>query len=278
MTVEEEGFGRLAAIVRRLRGPGGCPWDRAQTHESLRPYALEESREVVMAIAGGRPPELCAELGDLLLQVLLHAAIAEEAGSFTLEQVLTGLADKLVRRHPHVFGAATADTPAEVERRWAEIKAAEAAAQTPAAAAAAARTDWLSAVPRGLDPLAEARELGMRAAEVGFDWPDAEGAWDKVQEECAEFREAWQGAGNHPGALEQEFGDLLLALVSVGRLLGLDAELALVCANAKFRRRFGEVEALLGPGPERLRAAGADGLDAAWRQVKGAEGAADGRE
>ncbi len=278
MTAEEEAFGQLAAIIRRLRGPGGCPWDRAQTHESLRPYALEESREVVVAIAGGRPAELCAELGDLLLQVLLHAAIAEETGTFTLEQVLTGLAGKLVRRHPHVFGAATADTPAEVERHWAKIKAAEAADQAPAAAAAAARTDWLSAVPRGLDPLAEARALGVRAAEVGFDWSDAEAAWDKVQEECAEFREVWQEPTDQAGALEQEFGDLLLALVSVGRLLGLDAELALVSANAKFRRRFGEVEALVGPGPERLRAAGPDGLDTAWRQVKGAEGAGDRRE
>lgn len=275
MSGERSAFADLVEIVRRLRAPDGCPWDRAQTHESLRRYALEESREVVVAIEEGRPEALRDELGDLLLQVLLHAVIAEQAGEFDLEAVLRGLADKLVRRHPHVFGTASADDPAAVERRWAEIKAEEAAARGAAGTASAARSDWLAAVPRHLGALAEAQALGQRAAEVGFDWAEPRGAWDKVGEEGAEFAEAWSAylaAGRPAGGLrraaENELGDLLLALVSVARLIGLDAEVALVSANAKFRRRFGEVEARVGPGGERLRAAGQAAMEAAWQEVK----------
>jgi len=235
---------------------------------------------VVVAIDGGRPEALRDELGDLLLQVLLHAVIAEEAGEFTLEDVLECLAAKLIRRHPHVFGSAAAGSPEEVERRWAEIKAAEAAAERGGAAgvAAATRSDWLASVPRSLGALAEAQALGARAAEVGFDWPDAQGAWEKVEEESREFASAWRAfsaagrpAGGTRRAAEDELGDLLLTAVSVARLLGLDAEVALVSANAKFRRRFGEVEVRVGPGPERLRAAGLAAMDAAWQAVKSEE-------
>jgi len=272
-------FGRLLDLVRRLRGPGGCPWDRAQTHESLRRYVLEESREVVVAIEGGRPAALRDELGDLLLQVLLHAAIADEAAEFTMADVLNALEAKLIRRHPHVFGGADAVAePAEVERRWAEIKAVEAAASGTAEVAAAARADHLAAVQRSQGPLAEAQALGARAGEVGFDWPDAEQAWPKLAEEADEFAAAWRAwtasgdtAGPLRRAAEDELGDLLFATVNVVRLLGLDAEVAMVSANAKFRRRFGQIEARLGPGAPALRAAGAAALESAWQRVKAEE-------
>ncbi len=277
MSEDSVNFSRLHDIVHRLRAPDGCPWDRAQTHESLRTYLLEESREAVVAIGEGSPSALRDELGDVLLQVFLHAVIAEEAGEFTLEDVLAGLIAKLLRRHPHVFGPAAAGSPQQVERRWAEIKAVEAAAERlgSAGVAAATRTDWLAAVPRDMEPMAEAQALGARAAEVGFDWPDVEGAWRKVQEECQEFETAWRdllAAGRPQGlcrrAVEDELGDLLFSVINVVRVLGLDAELALVAANAKFRRRFGKVEARVGSGPDRLRAAGPGSMDTAWQAVK----------
>ncbi len=275
----------VAGLVDRLRAPGGCPWDRAQTHESLRPYALEEAREVVTAIEDGDRVALRDELGDLLLQVLLHSAIAAETGHFTLGDVLDGLADKLVRRHPHVFSPIPApipapESPADVERLWTDIKAREAAPSAPRGTAApGVGADWLAAVPRSLGALAEAQALGERASEVGFDWPEAEAAWPKVGEECGEFAEAWtrwRGCDDPDGVLrgtaESELGDVLLAVVQVARLLGLDAELALVSANARFRRRFGAVEARLGPGGARLRAAGLPAMEAAWQHAKSGEG------
>lgn len=252
------GFARVMELVRRLRAPDGCPWDRAQTHASLRRYALEEAREVVAAVGGGDPAELCDELGDLLLQVCLHSAIAEERGAFTAADVASTLAAKLIRRHPHVFGDAAASDPQAVERLWAAVKAAEEAGRR---AGAGAR--WLDRVPADLGPLGEAGELGRRAAECGLDFPDAAAAWAKVEEEAAEFREA---AGD--GALEEEFGDLLFALVQAGRLLGLDAEIALLGANRKFRRRFAGVEDRFPGGREPMRAAGLAGLDAAWNAAK----------
>lgn len=274
----------VAGLVDRLRAPGGCPWDRAQTHESLRPYALEEAREVVAAIEDGDRVALRDELGDLLLQVLLHSAIAAEMGHFTLGDVLDGLADKLVRRHPHVFAAPPGaipapESPADVERLWTDIKARETASSVARGeAAAGASADWLAAVPRSLGALAEAHALGDRACEVGFDWPQAEAAWPKVAEECGEFAEAWtrwRGGDDPAGALrgraEAELGDVLLAVVNVARLLGLDAEVALMSANARFRRRFGAVEARLGPGGDRLRAAGLPAMEAAWQHAKSGE-------
>lgn len=250
------------ALVRRLRAPDGCPWDREQTHASLRSFALEEAREVVSAIDGGEASELCEELGDLLLQVCLHSAIAEEGGAFTAADVTATLAAKLIRRHPHVFGGAEAADPRAVERLWAAVKAAEAAGRQGGAAG------WLDHVSRALPPLAEARELGARAAECGLDFAGAADAWAKVEEERAEFLQAWErGPGQHR-ALEEEFGDLLFTLVQLGRLLGLDAELALLGANGKFRRRFSAVEDRFPGGPGPMRAAGAAGLDAAWRSAK----------
>ncbi len=266
---DNAGLARLRGLVETLRGPGGCPWDQAQTHASLCPFILEEAREVVAAVDGGDPAALCEELGDVLLQVLLHARLAEEAGAFTITDVLSGLETKLIRRHPHVFGERRARDAADAQRIWDGVKRAEAGADPGGG--------WLDRVPRSGGALAEAHGLGRRAAEVGLDWPDPRAAWTKVEEERGEFLEAWDGAapgagaaGAPAGPVEEELGDLLLALASVARLLGLDAELTLARANDKFRRRFAAVEASFaaGGGVEAMRRAGAAGLDQAWRRAK----------
>ena len=269
MAEDAADIGPLVRIIHRLRGPGGCPWDQAQTHASLAPFALEEAREVMAAIADGDVAGLAGELGDLLLQVLLHAEIAGEAGAFDLRHVMDALAAKLVRRHPHVFGAeGPAADPQEVERRWVAVKAREASGGD-------ATRPWLEAVSRSLPALAEAEALGKRAAQVGFDWFEPEAAWPKVAEETREFREAWaawEAAGRPEGpervALAGELGDLLFAAVNVGRLLGIDAESALAGTNERFRRRFARVQELVGPSPDSLRAAGPAAMDAAWNRAK----------
>jgi MazG family protein len=307
---EEEGpaFAHVMDLVRRLRAPGGCPWDRAQTHASLRRFALEEAREVVAAIdgAGQDGAALREELGDLLLQVCLHAAIAAEAGTFTVGDVLDGLAAKLLRRHPHVFGdEGPAADAQEVERRWSEIKRLEregdgggAGRSAPPPAAPDPWPSWLEAVPADLPALAEAGDLASAAARCGLTWDSAAAAWPKVEEERAEFLDAWRargesaapdGAGSGsprppaaahsdgPGAaqrMEEELGDMLFAVASVARLLGLDAEVALLRANRKFRRRCGAVASQFPGGREEMLAAGAERLDAAWREVKEVERAA----
>jgi tetrapyrrole methylase family protein/MazG family protein len=255
-------WSELCDLVRRLRGPDGCPWDRAQTHRSLRRYALEEAREVVAAIDAGSMDALAEELGDLLLQVVLHAVIAEEEGAFGPDDVVAGLAAKLVRRHPHVFGDARAETPEEVARHWAAIKAAERGAD-------AGERPFLEAVSSELPALAEAHELGRRAAQVGFDWRDPEAAWPKVAEESAEFVAAWR-RGDLAQA-EEEIGDLLFAVVNTARLLGLDAETALQRTNAKFRRRFAAIEAAARAAGRDLAALGLEEMEAAWQAAK-AEG------
>lgn len=265
-------FERLVEIVRRLRAPGGCPWDQEQTHDSLRPYVLEEAREVVAAIGEGRSEALCEELGDLLLQVALHAVIAEESQTFGPGEIIDGLADKLIRRHPHVFGGRTACNASDAAARWAEVKAEE-TARAPRLPSEA--KPWLDAVPRGTTALVEARALGAKAGDVGFDWGDATGAWPKVGEELAEFEAAWraweasgQPEGAARGAVEGELGDLLFAAVNVARLLGIDPELALISTNEKFRARFAAVEQAFGGDPAAMRRAGLPALDRVWEQAK----------
>jgi tetrapyrrole methylase family protein/MazG family protein len=253
---------RLVELVRRLRAPDGCPWDRAQTHRSLRRYALEEAREVVEACDSGDMDELAEELGDLLLQVVLHAVIAEEEGAFGPDGVVAGLCGKLVRRHPHVFGEAKAASPEEVVTLWAATKAAERKG-TPAAGR------FLDAVPRDLPALGEAQELGRRASQVGFDWGEAAAAWPKVAEESREL-EAAMRAGDMDAA-EDELGDLLFAVVNTARLLGLDAELALYRTNAKFRSRFAAVEDAARVAGRDLKGLGLDAMEAAWQAAKNGE-------
>jgi MazG family protein len=254
---------RLNAIMARLRAPvGGCPWDVEQTFETIAPYTLEEAYEVADAIERGDMDDLKSELGDLLFQVVFHARMAEEQGLFVFDDVANGIADKLERRHPHVFGdeAAKADGVAQ-KARWEDIKAAERKAK--------AQHGVLDDVPVGLPALARAAKLTKRAARVGFDWPSTDEVFDKLHEEVAELR-AEIAAGDLDKA-RGEVGDLLFVVANLARKLGVEPEDALRGSNAKFVRRFGFIEAELakaGRTPEQSDLAEMDGL---WDAAKAAE-------
>ncbi len=242
-------FQESVAIMARLRGPGGCPWDREQSFATIRKYTLEETYEVLDAIEREHWADLAEELGDLLLQVLFYAQMGDEAGYFSIVDVLGHLNRKLIRRHPHVFGeeasaaagnraqvdAATASEAAGVLANWEAIKKAEKAKSVDASAS------LLDDVPRSFPALLEAAKLGSKAAKVGFDWPDSAGLLEKVEEECREI-EAEVRAGAAPRAVEGEVGDLLFTVVNLARHLKVDPELALRRTNAKFRRRFAAME------------------------------------
>ncbi len=249
-------FDGLEYVVRRLNGPDGCPWDREQTHATLRPYLLEEAYEALEAIDRGDTAALEEELGDLLLQVLMHAAVAEREGTFTFGDVVERIARKLVRRHPHVFGSAVAETAEEVYRNWEALKQQE-----------KPRASVLDGVPRTLPALAASQSIQGRARRVGFDWPDIEGPLEKLAEEVGELARA--GAGPER---EAEFGDVLFTLVNIADRLGIDAEQALRGANEKFRRRFGEVERLARERGFELRALDLAALDRLWEAAKSGEG------
>jgi MazG family protein len=231
-----DAFGRLVDLMHRLRAPGGCPWDAEQSHASLRPYLLEEAYEVLDALAGENDAEICEELGDLLLQVVFHAELAAETGRFDAADVANGICDKLVRRHPHVFGDTAVQDSAEVLRNWQQIKAVE---RGDAGAPALARVD---AVSRSLPALVRAEEIGRKAAVVGFDWPDAAGVKGKVLEELAEVEQAL--ASSDPAAVHREVGDLLLAMASWARHLGVAPELALRDATERFVGRLHQCDDL----------------------------------
>lgn len=255
-----DSFDRLVSLMAQLRGPEGCPWDREQSHESLRRYLLEEAHEVLEAIDAGGGDALCDELGDLLLQIVFHAQLAAEAGRFDMADVCDALAAKLVRRHPHVFGDERVALASEVPGVWEARKRAERGGAEPAST--------LHGVPRGLPALARAMQLQRRAARIGFDWPDQAGRLAKVGEELAELDEARRRGD--PRALEDEFGDLLFMVVNVGRALGLEAEDALRRTNAKFERRFRAMEAAAG-GPDELAALDLAAQDALWDRAKAAQ-------
>ncbi|MCB1884345.1 MAG: nucleoside triphosphate pyrophosphohydrolase [Geminicoccaceae bacterium] len=252
-----DGVGRLLEVMRRLRDPeGGCPWDLEQTFASIAPYTIEEAYEVADAVARGDMADLKAELGDLLLQVAYHARMAEEAGHFAFDEVAHGIADKMIARHPHVFGAAEI-AGAEAQRHaWEATKAEERAAR---AAARGEPPSVLDDLPLALPALTRADKLQRRAARVGFDWPDAEGPRAKVLEELAELDAA------PPESEAEELGDLLFAVVNLARKRGIDPEAALRAANAKFERRFEAIERAAG---DRLGTLGLDALDALWDQAK----------
>jgi tetrapyrrole methylase family protein/MazG family protein len=257
-------------ISDRLRRPDGCPWDREQTHASLRKHLLEEAYEVYDALEGGATPELAGELGDLLLQVILHAQLAAEEGVFDLADVQAALGRKILRRHPHVFGEAVARTAADVNRQWERIKAeerAEAAAEAGNGARAAAKSA-LDGISASMPALAASQEMQERAAALGYDWPDIAGVLDKVGEELAELAAATSDAERR-----EEFGDLLLVVVNVGRRLGIESEAALRAANEKFRSRFRRVERMVGERGVAMRDLDFDTLDALWDAAK-AEGRA----
>jgi MazG family protein len=260
-------------ISARLRAPDGCPWDREQTHASLRSHLLEEAYEVYDALEEGATPGLAGELGDLLLQIVLHAQLAAEAGVFDLADVQAAIATKIVRRHPHVFGEAEARTASDVNRQWERIKAAERAAAAAATGADGAEPtvpkSALDGISRSLPGLAASQEMQERAAHLGYDWPSLDGVLDKVVEEADELREAARGDDIEHWA--EEFGDLLFVLVNVARKRGVDAEGAMRRANAKFRRRFGSVERQAAERGVALRDLDFAALDALWDIAKAEE-------
>jgi tetrapyrrole methylase family protein/MazG family protein len=253
-------------ISERLRRPDGCPWDREQTHESLRNHLLEEAYEVYDKLGEPATPALADELGDLLLQVVLHAQLAAEEGVFDLTDVNAAIASKIVRRHPHVFGDAEARTSSDVNRQWERIKADERAGAAEAEGAAARPKGALDGVSRSLPALAASQEMQERAANIGYDWPDVEGVLDKVTEEAREIVEATNAADQ-----AEELGDLLMVLVNVGRKLGVEAEAALRAANDKFRRRFATVERLASERGVALRDLSFEALDDLWDAAKAEE-------
>jgi tetrapyrrole methylase family protein/MazG family protein len=260
-------------ISARLRLPDGCPWDREQTHETLRNHLLEEAYEVYDALGSGATPALAEELGDLLLQVVLHAQLAAEEGVFDLTDVNAAIASKIVRRHPHVFGDAEVRTSSDVNRQWERIKAAERAGAEPDAASEtaspAAPKGALDGVSRILPALAASQEMQERAANIGYEWPSVDGVLDKVAEELAELREASTAAEK-----AEEYGDLLFVLVNVARWHGIEAEAALRAANDKFRRRFASVERQASERGVALRDLDFPALDNLWDAAKTEERAA----
>ena len=254
----------LIAVVAQLRTPeGGCPWDLEQTHASLVPYVLEEAHEVADAIRHGDDEQLKEELGDLLLQVVLHARIAEEEGRFDLAQIAAGISEKLVRRHPHVFADAEAADSAAVKANWEAIKAAEKAADPASEPSASPLSDRLAGKVRGQPALAGAMTISKKAAAAGFEWDNMAGVWEKVHEELDELKEA-VASGNKVHA-QEELGDVLFTLVNVARWCGIDPEGGLAGTNRRFLDRFSRVEAALGGD---LQGRSIQELENLWRQAK----------
>jgi nucleoside triphosphate diphosphatase len=285
-----ERFERAVEIMARLRAPGGCPWDREQNFDSIKPYTLEETYEVLEAIDNRDWKELPGELGDLLLQVLFYSQMANEEGTFSIDQVLDRLSDKLVRRHPHVFGDVKAETSKEVLRNWEAIKAQKKADGRDALATKDTRAESiLNSVSPGLPALLEAGKLSSRAANVGFDWANIEGLFNKLHEEIQELREQlgkYPAPGPQPTGkgiagsgrteipeelrtrLEDEVGDLFFVLVNIARFLSLDSELALKKTNRKFRRRFEQVEQQLRQSGKTPQQAAMEELESLWQLAK----------
>jgi nucleoside triphosphate diphosphatase len=281
-----ERFERAVSIMARLRGEGGCPWDREQTFDSIKPYTLEETYEVLEAIDNRDWAELPGELGDLLLQVLFYSQMAREQGSFSIDDVLDRLCSKLIHRHPHVFGEVKADTSSEVLRNWEMLKQQEKKKTEPASTEP---ESILSGISRKAPALIEAHKLSSRAAQVGFDWPDVQGLFDKLREESKELQEhlkEFPAPGPHPknrgiaGAreetvpedlrlrLEEELGDLFFVLVNLARYLSLDPESALRRTNRKFRHRFEWMEQQLRESGKNLQETTVDHLESLWQQAK----------
>ena len=258
-------FDRLVRTMWRLRQPDGCPWDREQTHRSITKNMVEEAYEAVEAIEANNRAHLIEELGDVLEQVVLHAQIAADDGAFSIDDVICGLNEKLVRRHPHVFGEhAAAGDGGEVQDIWDEVKAAERAASSEKDERS---QGLLDSVPRSLPALMQCQKISKRAAKVGFEWPDEAGVWEKVAEERAEMeREA-------PGSPERaaEFGDLLFSLVNVARWEGIDAEEALAASNRKFRERWARMEALADEQGVELESLDTAAMNDLWNRAKAEE-------
>ena len=264
MTKPKRSFDDLVALMARLRAPGGCPWDREQDARSLRTYLLEETYEVLDAIERDDPRALQDELGDLLLQIIFHAQIAREQGRFAIDDVLSALHDKLVRRHPHVFGTARADTPEQVKVNWEALKATERAAHSQAECQG--ERSHLDGVGKNLPSLVEAYQLTRKAAQVGFDWERLEDVLAKLDEEAGELRQALSTKDQEQ--IEDEVGDLLFVATNIARFLGFDPEVALRRTNRKFVERFQEIERELTRQGKRLEDASLAELDALWERSK----------
>ncbi len=270
----------LPWLAARLRAPDGCPWDRKQDHRSLLPFLLEETYEVVDAVESGDRDRIAEELGDLLLQVVLHAQYGAEAGAFDLSDVYRGIMSKIIRRHPHVFGDVEASTSEQVSRNWEAIKATERADAATALNASGMSgsgsgrakpadpdmPEAFAGLSRSLPALVYASEMQERAAAQGYDWPDLEGVIDKIAEEAVELLGAEDEASRR-----EEFGDLLFVVVNLGRKLGIDAEAALRGASRKMASRFAKVERLAATDGVQLRALGLDELDELWKRAKAQE-------
>jgi nucleoside triphosphate diphosphatase len=266
--VSEGAVRMLLDVMAKLRSPqGGCPWDLEQTFATIAPYTIEEAYEVADAIERQDMAALKDELGDLLLQVVFHAQMAREAGSFDFEAVAAAIAEKMVRRHPHVFGDVTIETADAQTVAWEDHKENERRAKASAEGRAPSVLDGVAA---GLPALMRAIKLQRRAARVGFDWPNAADVFVKIDEELSEIKSEIDNAGR-PERVQDEIGDLLFAVVNLARHLDVDAEASLRHANAKFERRFRQVEARLGAAGRRAADVGLDALEALWQQVKAGE-------
>jgi MazG family protein len=288
MPTTGERFERAVQIMARLRGPGGCPWDREQTFDSIKPYTLEETYEVLEAIDNRDWEELRGELGDLLLQVLFYSEMAQEQGSFTIDEVLDRLSGKLVNRHPHVFGEVKAETSGEVLRNWEKLKAEEKRKRQPAEEHARSES-VLAGVSERVPSFLEAHKLSSRAAHAGFDWPNIDELFDKLSEEISELRgelKTFPPPGPQPPGrgvassgrvavspelhqrLEEEMGDLFFTAVNIARYLSLDSESALRKANRKFKRRFQAMEARVHQSGRAVEDVSSSELNRVWDEVK----------
>ena len=268
----EESFTRLVEIVAALRAPGGCPWDREQTIDSLKPFVLEETYEVLEAIDRHDHAALCEELGDFVFEAVFVAQLETEAGQFTIADALKSVADKLVRRHPHIFardaGDASLDTAGQVRARWEEIKAEERAAQRKGGAPGVSKS-LLSGLAPALPALLRAFHISTRAASVGFDWSGAGDVVNKLQEEVDELRQVIEAPGAKDRArAEEEMGDLLFTIANLSRKLGIEPETALRKANDKFTRRFGTLEQSVAASGRAMKDMTLEELEAEWQRVK----------
>ncbi len=269
-----EWFEKLVAVQARLRAPNGCPWDREQTHQSLRTYLIEEAYEVVEALEGGSDAKFAEEMGDLLLQIVFHSQIAREEGRFTVAEVIREIHNKMIRRHPHVFGKTRVKDSAEVLRNWEQIKAEERRSSnnksdSKSSENAPKETSLLDGVSHALPGTLEGFQLTRKASRIGFDWEDANGVFEKMQEEIEELKKAC--TETDPLKTEEELGDLLFAAVNLSRFLKIDPEIALKKANAKFSRRFREMERRARKDGREFKDLPRDEMEALWEAIKKAE-------
>lgn len=254
-----EAVSNLISLALRLRGPDGCPWDALQTDSTIKIYLLEEAYEVLDAIESGSPDDVCLELGDLLFQIIFLVILASERGEFDLVKVIEKVTEKMIKRHPHVFGDASVDGPADVSENWQRIKMSEKGGPK-------SPSSLLQDVPVNLPALLRAHRLGERASKVGFDWEGREEIWDKVKEEFEELNETL--TGNDKDRIGEEIGDLLFSLVNMARHWGMNSELLLRDANQKFLKRFQEMEKELDRSGVDLSRASSDEMNRAWEEIK----------